>query len=174
MLSGPYQGRLLALLSKMIQPRHILEVGTFTGYSCICLAEGLAENGRITTIEKAPELAHFITENLSKAGLLDYTDLHIGQALHILPALNETFDLVFLDADKQHYPEYFDLIYPKLRAGGVLIADNVLWSGKVWDDKHNDKETQALRTFNNLIAKHPGLDKVMLPIRDGIAIVRKK
>jgi predicted O-methyltransferase YrrM len=172
MLSGHLQGRLLSMLSHMIQPRRILEIGTYTGYSAICLAEGLQEDGLLHTIEINEELESFAKKYFQKAGVLHKIQMHIGNALDIIPSLDEVFDLVFIDADKEHYAAYYDLVFDKVRKDGFIIADNVLWSGKVLNDK-KDKDTAAIHAFNKKIAADLRVEHLLLPVRDGIMIVRK-
>jgi len=175
MLSGHLQGQVLTLLSKIIQPSMILEVGTFTGYSAICLARGLQENGRLITIDIDDELESFAAKYFEKAGLKDKIKQRIGPALKIIPELKETFDLVFLDADKSEYIDYFNLVIGKLRKGGIIIADNTLWSGKVLEKPApDDEQTKGIIAFNKLIAKDNRVEKVILPLRDGVTIIRKK
>lgn len=175
MLSGHLQGQVLTLLSKIIQPSMILEVGTFTGYSAICLARGLQENGRLITIDIDDELESFAAKYFEKAGLKDKIKQRIGPALKIIPELKETFDLVFLDADKSEYIDYFNLVIEKLRKGGIIIADNTLWSGKVLEKPApDDEQTKGIIAFNKLIAKDNRVEKVILPLRDGVTIIRKK
>jgi predicted O-methyltransferase YrrM len=173
MISGYLQGQLLQMLSSIARPKHILEVGTFTGYAAICLARGLAEGGRMDTIEVNPELAYIIHKYLKKAGLTQRVQLHIGDALEIIPQLPGTFDLIFLDAGKQHYPTYYELLIDRMPSGGLLLADNVLWSGKVLHEKH-DADTAALHQFNEMIQTDERVEKLMLPLRDGLYLIRKK
>lgn len=175
MLSGNLQGQVLTMLSKMIQPERILEVGTFTGYSAICLAKGLAENGKLITIELDDELEYLSKKYFEKAGLTDKIEQRIGPALEIIPELDETFDLVFLDADKKEYSEYFRLVLDKLRSGGIIIADNTLWSGKVLETPSDDDyQTKGIIAFNEMIKNEKRVEKVILPLRDGMTIIRKK
>ncbi|MEM6631978.1 MAG: O-methyltransferase [Bacteroidota bacterium] len=174
MLSGPYQGRLLALFSKILRPNHILEIGTFTGYSCICLAEGLAPSGQITTLEKNPELAFIIRPYLEEAGISDRVNLQFGDAKEVLPSLSGPFDLVFIDADKAHYVTYYQMVLSKLSPNGIILADNVLWSGKVLNPHILDKETDSLRQFNKFVQEDDKVEQVLLPIRDGLMLIRKK
>jgi predicted O-methyltransferase YrrM len=175
MLSGHLQGQVLTMLSKMIQPKRILEVGTFTGYSAICLAKGLAEDGKLITIEMDDELESFSKKYFEKAGLADKIEQCIGPALEIIPEIDETFDLVFLDADKKEYSEYFSLIFDKLRSGGIIIADNTLWSGKVLETPaEDDHQTKGIIAFNEMIKNEKRVEKVILPLRDGMTIIRKK
>lgn len=175
MLSGHLQGRVLSFFSKMMQPQRILEIGTYTGYATLCLAEGLTENGKIITIEKDEELSDMILHYAEKAGVLGKIELKIGDAKEIIPTLTEVFDIVFLDADKQHYLHYYEIVLPKLRQGGVIFADNVLWSGKIASvAAPNDKETLGLQAFNDAVSQDNRVECVLLPIRDGIMMIRKK
>ncbi|NUM51381.1 MAG: O-methyltransferase [Flavobacteriales bacterium] len=175
MLSGHIQGRVLSMFSHMIKPKHILEIGTFTGYSAICMAEGLADKGILHTIEINDELEEFIKKYFQEAGMKEKIVLHIGNALEIIHNLNITFDLIFIDADKENYSAYYDLVFDKLSVGGFIIADNVLWSGKVLlDYEMLDTETKALVDFNTKIQNDNRVENVLLPIRDGLMIVRKK
>ena len=175
MLSGQVQGRLLSLMSQMLHPRRILELGTYTGYSALCLAEGLTEDGRLLTIEHNDELETTIRRNLSLSPLGEKIELRVGDCKEIIPTLPSNFDLVFIDADKREYPAYLDLIYTHVRAGGFILADNTLWDGHVIDPAYDrDRQTQGLRAFNDLVAKDDRLEKVILPVRDGLTIIRKK
>jgi caffeoyl-CoA O-methyltransferase len=175
MLSGPIQGRFLSMLSRMIQPRRILEIGTYTGYSAICLAEGLTPDGKIITIDINEELETFTRTYFVQAGLSNKIDYRIGDALDIIPTLSETFDFVFIDADKINYISYFKLCLDRVRSGGFIIADNVLWSGKVADKrlKKIDKDTQALLDFNKMVQEDPRVSNLLLPVRDGLMIIQK-
>lgn len=172
MLSGHLQGRVLSMISHMIKPKVILEVGTYTGYSALCLAEGLAENGKLITIDINEELETMVRKSFKQAGLDGVIDYRIGNALSIIPHLDEKFDLVFIDADKENYDKYYDLVIDKVNLNGFILVDNVLWSGKVLDEKP-DKDTRAIKTFNNRISKDPRVENVLLPIRDGIMLMRK-
>lgn len=175
MLSGHLQGQVLTMLSKMIQPDAILEIGTFTGYSAICLARGLKENGRLITIEVDDELEVMARQYFIKAGLQGKIVQMIGPALEILPSVDETFDLVFLDADKREYVGYYTMVFDKLRKGGIIVADNTLWGGKVTNPAEaGDGQTQGIITFNELIKNDNRVEKVILPLRDGMTIIRKK
>lgn len=174
MLSGPYQGMLLQFVSHMIRPRRILEIGTFTGYSAICLAQGLADDGMLHTIEIDDELAPLIRTYLEKAGLTAKIHLHIGDATQIIPTLDDTFDLVFLDAGKMDYPQHFELALPKLRPGGFLLADNVLWDGKVAQQPVADATARVLHDFNETLMVDPRVEMLLLPLRDGLMLVRKR
>lgn len=173
MLSGHLQGRLLSMISQILQPKSVLEIGTFVGYSAICLAEGLAEDGRLITIEANEEFETRIKSNIHLAGLNDKIDLKIGNALEVIPNLNCTFDLVFIDADKLNYIQYYDLVIEKLNIGGLIISDNVLWDGKVMEASKNDATTKLLRAFNEHVQNDNRTNKVLLPIRDGLFVSRK-
>ena len=171
MLSGEYQGRLLSLISKIKQPKNILEIGTFTGYATLCLAEGLETSGKIYTIDKNEELIKIQNKYFSKSkyhkNIIQYT----GDALEIIPKINSKFDLIFLDADKESYNKYLEIIIPKLNKKGILISDNVLWHGKVLSDKKNqDKVTKGIDTFNKDLVENKNFQTFMLPIRDGLSI----
>ena len=171
MLSGEYQGRLLSLISKIKQPKKILEIGTFTGYATLCLAEGLETSGKIYTIDKNEELIKIQNKYFSKSkyhkNIIQYT----GDALEIIPKINSKFDLIFLDADKENYNKYLEIIIPKLNKKGILISDNVLWHGKVLSDKNNqDKVTKRIDTFNKNLVENKNFQTFMLPIRDGLSI----
>ncbi|HYK76883.1 MAG TPA: O-methyltransferase [Daejeonella sp.] len=173
MLSGHYQGRLLSMLSKMLQPLRILEVGTFTGYATLCLAEGLAKQGHIHTIDINRELEEMVLSNFQKSDYSKQITLHCGNAQEIIPTLNEVWDLVFIDADKKNNATYFNLVLDKLRPGGIIIVDNVLWSGKVLAG-NPDKDTTAIIHFNELINNDQRVEKLILPVRDGLFVIRKK
>jgi predicted O-methyltransferase YrrM len=174
MLSGHLQGTLLNLISQMIKPSRILEIGTFTGYSAICMARGLAKGGILHTIDINDELAEIANRYFKLAGLEQSIVLHNGDALNIIPKLNEVFDLVFVDGDKEQYIRYYELVMPKLRKGGIILVDNVLWSGKVLaESPDKDKETESIREFNSMIAGDSRVEKLLLPFRDGIFIIRK-
>jgi predicted O-methyltransferase YrrM len=175
MLSGHMQGNLLSMFSKMIQPKQILEIGTYTGYSGICLAQGLQEGGKLHTIDINEELELMVRSFFKEAGLTNKISFYIGNALTIIPTIKETFDLVFIDADKKNYSAYYDLVFDKVRNGGYIISDNVLWSGKVLDASDKmDKETKAIDDFNKKIHSDTRVEHMLLPIRDGLMIVRKK
>ena len=175
MCSGHLQGRVLSMLCKMIQPVHALELGTFTGYSALCIAESLPENGELDTIESDDELEEFILRNFEKTPFEDKINLLIGNALEIIPTLDKTYDLVFIDADKREYEAYYEAVLPKIRQGGFILADNTLWSGKVVEKVHqNDQQTLGLLRFNELIATDNRVEKVILPLRDGLTLIRKK
>lgn len=173
MISGHFQGRFLSLLSKMVQPRTILEIGTYTGYATLCLAEGLHPEGVLHTIDIKEELTDLQREFFDRSGYGNQIVQHLGKAADIIPALDTTFELVFIDADKQNYAHYFDLVIGKMNRGGLILSDNVLWSGKVVEEvKHNDKHTQALMAYNQKIKDDPRVETVLLPIRDGITLSR--
>jgi caffeoyl-CoA O-methyltransferase len=172
MLSGHLQGRVLSMISKMIQPKCILEIGTYTGYSALCLAEGLHPEGRLITIDINEELEEKVRKYFTRAGMINQIDYRIGDATRIIPGLGERFDLVFIDADKENYSKYFDLVIDKVNNGGIILADNVLWSGKVLNEKP-DKDTRAIVEFNLKIQGDQRVENVLLPIRDGIMMIRK-
>ncbi|EIJ38892.1 putative O-methyltransferase [Galbibacter orientalis DSM 19592] len=173
MLSGHFQGRILSVLSKIINPNTILEIGTFTGYSAICLAEGLAKDGMLHTIDINEELYVFQQKYFEKSGLKDQIKQYTGDALEIIPKIDAKFDLVFIDADKPNYVNYFDLIIDKMNSGGVILSDNVLWSGKVVEKlKKGDKSTEALLEYNKKLKEDPRIETVLLPIRDGLTVSR--
>ena len=177
MLSGHVQGRVLSMLSQMIQPQNILELGTFTGYSALCLAEGLAEGGRLITIEHNDEMEDSIRRNLALSPLGDKIELVIGDAKEWLAQQEKGagFDLVFIDADKKEYSDYLDLVLPLMRDGGWILADNTLWDGHIVEEAYDkDRQTVALRTFNDKVASDERLQKVILPLRDGLTIIRVK
>ncbi len=174
MLSGHLQGRVLAMLMQLLRPRRILEIGTYTGYSALCLAEGLADDGLLYTLDINEELEDRVRGYFAKAGLDNKIRYQIGNALEIIPTLTETWDLVFIDADKINYAKYYQLVMPQVRQGGFIIADNVLWSGKVADDTaKRDKDLQAMLDFNAMIQNDPHVENVLFPIRDGLMVVRK-
>lgn len=172
MLSGHLQGRLLSMISKMLRPKCILEIGTYTGYSALCLAEGLAPEGKLITIDINEELEKKVRRYFDEAGCADRIEYHIGDALQLIPKLDGPFDLVFIDADKENYAAYFDLVIDKVATGGIILADNVLWSGKVLNDKQ-DKDTRAITAFNNKVHEDPRVENLLLPVRDGIMMMRK-
>ena len=173
MLSGHLQGRVLNMRSKLIQPKNILEIGTYTGYSALCLAEGMQKNGELHTIDINEELYDFQRKYFDESSFGKRIIQHLGNALEIIPKLEKTFDLVFIDADKNNYPMYLEIIIPKLKKGSVILSDNVLWSGKVVEKvKDDDIDTKALLQYNKLLNEHPKLETVLLPIRDGLTISR--
>lgn len=174
MLSGHFQGRVLSMFSKMIKPQRILEIGTFTGYSALCLAEGLTPDGKLVTIDVNEELAMRAQSYFDASSFSKQITFVISPALEVIPSLNEEWDIVFIDADKQNYIEYYELVLPFVKSGGYLILDNVLWSGKVVNAEENDKDTILLRKLNTLIHADQRVEEVLLPIRDGLMIARKK
>ncbi len=171
MLSGHLQGNVLATFSQMLRPKRVLEIGTFTGYSAICLAQGLAQDGLLYTLEANEELEGMINKYIAAADLADKIKLIIGNAMQIIPTLDETFDMVFIDADKSNYSNYYDLVFGKVRKGGFIIADNVLWYGKVLDKQ--DKDTQAIKDFNEKVMQDSRVTNTLLPLRDGLMIAQK-
>ena len=173
MLSGAFQGRVLSMISKIIQPKNILEVGTYTGYSALCFAEGLQHRGKIFTIDKNEELETLQNKFFDKSGYRDQIIQFVGNALEIIPTIDETFDLVFIDADKVNYINYYHLIIDKMNPGGMILSDNVLWSGKVVEKlDRKDTDTKALLAYNKLINEDPRIETVLLPIRDGLTLSR--
>lgn len=174
MLSGHLQGNFLSMISKMIQPARILEIGTYTGYSAICLAQGLKAGGKLYTIDSNEQLEKMARSYFQEAGLADKIDLVIGDALTVIPGIQETFDLVFIDADKKNYSPYYDMVFDRVRSGGYIIADNVLWSGKVVDtQKNNDRETILIDEFNKKVHEDKRVEHQLIPIRDGLMVARK-
>lgn len=175
MLSGHFQGRVLSMLSHMIQPKDILEIGTYTGYSALCLAEGLVKGGHLITIDKNEELEELVNEYVSKSEFKDQIKCVIGDAMTLIPGLKREFDIVFIDADKSNYINYYNMVFDKIRPGGYIILDNVLWSGKVIETvEENDVDTQVLVDLNKMIHEDERVQEVMFPIRDGLMVVRKK
>lgn len=173
MLSGHFQGRVLSILAKLIQPKNILELGTYTGYATLCLAEGLHEEGTIDTIDINEELEDIQNKYFELSGKRNQIVQHVGNALDIIPQLNKKFDLVFIDADKENYINYWNLIVPMMNKGGIILSDNVLWSGKVLEEiKKNDKSTPILIAYNKLVKDDPRVETVLLPIRDGLTVSR--
>jgi caffeoyl-CoA O-methyltransferase len=172
MLSGHYQGRLLRMISLMIRPQSILEIGTYTGYSALCLAEGLAPGGKIITIDINEELENRVRKNFSASPFASVIEFICGDARKIIPGLNINPDLVFIDADKKGYAEYYNLILPKLRPGGWILVDNVLWDGKVTEE-NPDTKTRIILDFNKMIAADERVEKILIPIRDGLTLIRK-
>ncbi len=173
MLSGAFQGRVLSMISKLVQPKNILEIGTYTGYSAICIAEGLTDAGNIDTIDKNEELVDLQNKYFEKSGYRSKIYQHVGPALEIIPTLNKKFDFVFIDADKSNYSNYFHLIIDKMNKGGVILSDNVLWSGKVVEKLDpKDQDTKALLEYNRLLNTDSRVETVLLPIRDGLTISR--
>jgi len=173
MLSGFYQGRVLSMLSHMIQPQVVLEIGTYLGYSALCLAEGLVDGGKVITLDIQEDTNTVARSYVEKTEYKDKIEFILAPAVNIIPNLAETFDLVFIDADKPNYSNYYNLVFDKLRPGGFIIADNVLWSGRVLDEE-KDENTQALSEFNELVLADERVENVLLPIRDGLMIIRKK
>lgn len=173
MLSGFYQGRVLSMFSHMIRPKVALEIGTYLGYSALCLAEGLADGGKVITLDVNEETNKVARLYVEKSEYKDHIEFHLGNAIEIIPALAATFDLVFIDADKPNYSNYYNLVFDRVRSGGYIIADNVLWSGKVLDAE-KDEETQALYDYSKTVMADERVDNVLLPIRDGLMIARKK
>ena len=173
MLSGHFQGRVLSMLSKLIRPLHILEIGTYTGYSALCLCEGMQENGTLHTIDIKEELVDFQRKHFEKSPWGKQIEQHLGEAIDIIPTLNLKFDLVFIDADKENYLNYFELILPKMNKGGIILSDNVLWSGKVLETlDQKDMSTRILLEYNALLANDARVETVLLPIRDGLTVSR--
>jgi len=175
MLSGAYQGRLLSIISKLTNPKNILEIGTYTGYSALCLAEGLQKKGELITIDKNEELENFAKKYFDKSDYKNQIKQFIGNAIDIIPTLNRKFDLVFIDADKSNYINYFNLIIDKMNSGGVILSDNVLWSGKIVEELNpKDIDTKILLEYNRLLNLDARVETVLLPIRDGLTITRVK
>ena len=173
MLSGHFQGRVLSMLSKLIRPVNILEIGTYTGYSALCLCEGMQENGSLHTIDIKEELIDFQRKHFDKSPWSKQIIQHLGEATTIIPTLDMKFDLVFIDADKENYSNYFELIVPKMNKGGIILSDNVLWSGKVLEPLHpKDMSTKVLLEYNTLLKEDPRVETVLLPIRDGLTVSR--
>lgn len=173
MLSGHFQGRVLSLISKLVRPINILEIGTYTGYATLCLAEGLQEKGSIDTLDNNEELVDFQRKYFDKSDYGNQIIQHLGNALDIIPTLDKKYDLVFIDADKENYINYFNAILPKMNKGGIILSDNVLWSGKVLEEvKKNDKSTQILLQYNQLLKQNDKVETVLLPIRDGLTVSR--
>jgi caffeoyl-CoA O-methyltransferase len=174
MLSGHFQGRVLSMFSKMIQPKRVLEIGTYTGYSALCLAEGLTPEGKLVTIDVNEELATRVQSYFDASSFSKQITYVISPALEVIPTLNEEWDIVFIDADKQNYIAYYEMVLPLVKTGGYIILDNVLWSGKVADLDKNDKDTVLLRKLNAIIHEDIRVEEVLLPIRDGLMVARKK
>lgn len=174
MLSGKIQGRFLTMLVELMQPKSILELGTFTGYSAICLSQGLPENGRLVTIDNNPEVEDLARKYFKISGLEDKIHFIIGDVLEVVPNLNMTFDMAFIDADKERLPEYYHLVMEKTNPGGFIIVDNILWYGKVADPEQTDHVTQKIRQFNDLVQNDNRVTNVLLPLRDGLMLIRKR
>jgi predicted O-methyltransferase YrrM len=173
MVSGPVQGQLLTMLCQMIQPQTVLEIGTFTGYSAICMARGLGQNGHIDTIERDDELESFIRSWVQKAKLEDKITLHIGDALQVIKTIEKKYDLVFMDGDKREYPKYYEAIMNRMNAGGFILADNILWNGKVVEAiDPTDEYTRGILQFNTMVKEDPRVEQVILPVRDGLMMIR--
>jgi predicted O-methyltransferase YrrM len=173
MLSGHFQGRVLSMISKLVNPQHILEIGTYTGYATLCLAEGLQQNGTLDTMDNNEELYDFQRKYFDLSPWKDKITQHLGNALDTIPSLNKKFDLVFIDADKENYINYFNMIVPMMNKGGIILSDNVLWSGRVLEPvKVNDKSTKILLEYNQLLKEDPRIETVLLPIRDGLTVSR--
>ena len=173
MISGPLQGKFLEMICAMLQPKKVLEIGTFTAYSTISMAKALKRESQITTLESNEEMEDIILNNLQKAGVANQVKLMIGDAIKLIPQIQDSFDLIFIDADKINYPQYFELLIEKLNTGGFMLADNVLWSGKVADPTITDEETRAIRQFNAMARDHQQTEQIILPLRDGISLIRK-
>lgn len=173
MLSGHFQGRVLSMFSNMIQPERILEIGTYTGYSALCLAEGLKQSGKLITIDVNEELETRVRNYFQNSEFKEQIEYRIGDAMKIIPELSQQFDIVFIDADKMNYINYYNLVFSKVKIGGYIIADNVLWSGKVADESKKDKDTELLRAYNLLNQNDSRVENVLFPIRDGLMIARK-
>lgn len=174
MLSGFYQGRLISMFSRMLCPRRILEIGTFMGYSALCLAEGLTEDGKLITLDIVPETNLIAKEFWARTPFYSKIESYLGNASEIIPTINETFDLIFIDADKPAYGNYYDLVFPKLRIGGVIIADNVLRGGKVLDAESGDENAIALHEFNKKVQADERVSNLLLAVRDGLMVIRKE
>ena len=174
MLSGHLQGRILALVSRMLRPNVVLEIGTYTGYAALCLAEGLTHTGKVITLDINTDLKDLVTHFFQQSPYEKQMDYRLGDARTLIPRIHETLDLVFIDADKVNYALYFDLVIEKVRKGGVLVADNVLWSGKVVNEKEQDKDTKALRAFNKKVHEDKRVETLLLPVRDGLMFMRKR
>ncbi|MBO4370704.1 MAG: class I SAM-dependent methyltransferase [Paludibacteraceae bacterium] len=175
MVSGHLQGRLLSAISHMIRPHRILELGTYVGYSALCLAEGLAKDGQLVTIDRDDEIEDFARDYIERSPYAECIDFRIGDALQLLPSIDGPFDLVFIDADKREYKQYYDLVIDKVPQGGYILADNTLWDGKVVEPlQRGDRQTQGLLEFNDYVAADARVEKFILPLRDGITIIRKK
>jgi caffeoyl-CoA O-methyltransferase len=175
MLSGAFQGRFLSMIAHLVQPKRILEIGTYTGYSALCFLEGLHPDGKITTIDINEELEDFVRKHIAEANATEKIDYLLGDATNIIPGLNEAFDLVFIDADKDNYLTYYELVFDKVKKGGYILADNVLWSGKVTGDfEQVDFDTQQIMKFNARVQSDDRVENILLPIRDGLMLIRKK
>ncbi|MFY0606178.1 MAG: O-methyltransferase [Cyclobacteriaceae bacterium] len=173
MLSGHLQGRVLSMLSHMISPKYVLEIGTYTGYSALCLAEGLVEDGKLITLDVNEEMQPIVEGYFRESEYRDQIEFRLGNAQETIPTLSYEWDMVFIDADKESYSKYFELTLPQIRQGGFLIIDNVLWSGKVAEADKQDKATESIRAFNKMVSDHPAVQHVLFPIRDGLMVLRK-
>lgn len=173
MLSGHFQGRVLSMFSKMIKPNRILEIGTYTGYSALCLAEGLIAEGKLVTIDVNEELEYRVRSYFDNSEFSQKITYLVGDAIKLIPTINEKWDIVFIDADKWNYLNYYHLVFSSVKVGGYIIADNVLWSGKVADSTKQDRETSILRKYNDFVHNDPRVEEVLMPIRDGLMIARK-
>lgn len=174
MLSGHLQGRILKMFCRMLRPHRVLEIGTYTGYATLCMAEGLDEGARIDTIEINDEMEDFMMKYIRQSPHQEKIRVHFGDALAIVPTLDETFDMVFIDADKRYYTDYFDMVFPRVRQGGLILADNTLWDGHVLENHPHDKQTLGILEFNERIKQDPRIEKVILPLRDGLTMMWKK
>jgi len=174
MLSGHLQGRILSLLSSLLKPKRILEIGTYTGYSALCLAEGLPADGTLITIDVNEELQARVQGYFNDSSYKNHIEYYIGDAMELIPTLSDMWDLVFIDADKKNYLNYYDLVIERMNPGGIILADNILWSGKVIDPAATDRETEILRRYNEVIHADERVENILLPIRDGIMVARKK
>ena len=175
MMAGHLQGRILKMLCRILRPRRILEIGTYTGYATLCMAEGIDDEALIHTIEIDDEMEDFMMKYIARSPLQNRIRIHLGDAMDIIPRLGETFDMVFIDADKQRYSDYYDLVFPRLRPGGIIVADNTLWDGKVADTPPPaDKQTSGILKFNGKVRHDTRIEKVILPLRDGLTVVWKK
>lgn len=174
MLSGHLQGRLLSLLSSLLKPKRILEIGTYTGYSALCLAEGLPADGTLITIDVNEELQARVQGYFNDSSYKNHIEYYIGDAMELIPTLSDMWDLVFIDADKKNYLNYYELVIERMNPGGIILADNILWSGKVIDPAATDRETEMLRRYNEVIHADERVENILLPIRDGIMVARKK
>ena len=175
MCSGHLQGRILKMLTTMIQPKRILELGTFTGYSALCFAEGMPEDAHLHTVEVEDELEEHLTRLFSSSAYADRIHLHIGDAMEVIKSLDEEFDMVFIDADKRVYKEYYDAVFPKVKDGGYILADNTLWDGKIVDmESNHDAQSRGISAFNEAVAADSRVESVILPLRDGLTILRKR
>ena len=172
MMSGPVQGKFLQFLCRMLKPQCVLEIGTYTGYAAICIARGLPEGGRLVTVEANREYEDTLRHYFTKAQVAEKIELILGDAKTVIPTLNETFDLIFIDADKVSYPTYYNIVMEKVRPGGFILADNVLWDGKVLNAQTKERDTQALIAFNDIVQNDPRVENVLLPIRDGLMMIR--